>query len=334
MSPLRKVGRVWYADLYISGKRVRKPLSPDKIVAVEKLRELEQDRDHSRYGIAIGAAAWREFKPRYLKYSQGSKEPESRRQDEAAIRALEKFKTPRLVTDVTPEFLEQWKGHRKAEGKGPATINRQLHAIKALMRKAVEWGYIRKWSGASVKDLKETRKRLLFYSPAELKALLRKCGQEYYGLYDWETICLLGAQAGLRRSEIHWLAWDDLATGVIQITPKHGWQPKTGEIRFVPISKSLKKRLSNIKREGPWVIGERPSLGVMSSFFGKICRRAGLRGGLHTLRHTFCSHLVQNGVDLYVVAELAGHTNIEQTKVYAHLKPENLMRAIFRLPEL
>ncbi len=334
MGGIRKRGRVWYSDILIAGKRVRVPLSPDKVVAQEKLRELEQDKDHSRYGVASGTIAWKEYLPKYLKYSAGSKEPESARQDRAAINALERFKTPRLLTDVTPEFLEQWKGHRKTEKKGPATINRQLHAIKALMNKAVEWGYLRKWSGASVKDLKETRKRLLFYTPDELKALLRKCGEEYYGLYDWTTICLLGAQAGLRRSEIYWLSWDDLKTGVIQITPKDGWQPKTGEIRFVPISKTIGKRLTSIKRSGPWVIGERPSLGVLSSFFGKICRRAGLKGGMHTLRHTFCSHLVQNGVDLYVVAELAGHTNIEQTKMYAHLKPENLERAISRLPAL
>ncbi len=334
MGSIRKRGKVYYSDILIAGKRVRVPLSPDKVVALEKLREMQKDKEHSRYGVAVGASTWAEFKPKYLKYSTGSKEPESARQDRSAIAALERYRTPRRLADVTPEFLEQWKGHRKGEGKGPATINRQLHAIKALMNKAQEWGYIREWSGASVKDLKETRKRLLFYTPAELKRLLGKCGEEYYGLYDWTTICLLGAQAGLRRSEIHWLSWDDLKTGVIQITPKDGWQPKTGEIRFVPISETLGKRLTSIKRSGPWVIGDRPSLGVMSSFFGKICRRAGLRGGLHTLRHTFCSHLVQNGVDLYVVAELAGHTNIEQTKVYSHLKPENLERAISRLPVL
>ncbi len=334
MGSIRKRGKVYYSDILIAGKRVRVPLSPDKVVAQEKLRDLQADKDHSRYGIASGTITWKDYKPKYDKYSRGSKEPESARQDRSAIAALERFKTPRLLTDVTPEFLEQWKGHRKGEGKGPATINRQLHAIKALMNKAQEWGYVRSWSGASVKDLKETRKRLLFYTPAELKRLLVKCGDEYYGLYDWATICLLGAQAGLRRSEIHWLSWDDLKTGVIQITPKDGWQPKTGEIRFVPISKTLGKRLTSIKRSGPWVIGDRPSLGVMTSFFCKIARRAGLRGGLHTLRHTFCSHLVQNGVDLYVVAELAGHTNIEQTKVYSHLKPENLERAISRLPVL
>lgn len=334
MSPIRRRGRVWYSDILVAGKRVRRPLSTDKVVAMEKLRELEKDKLHSRYGVASGVVTWRDFLPKYLKYSEGSKEPESSRQDRAAINALAAFRTPRLLSDITPEFLEQWKAHRRKEGKGPATINRQLHAIKALMRKAREWGYIREWSGSSVKDLKETRKRLLFYTPAELKTLIRKCSSEYYGLYDWETICLLGAQAGLRRSEIHWLSWDDLKTGVIQITPKDGWQPKTGEIRFIPISKTLKRRLSKIKKNGPWVIGDRPSIGVMSSFFGKICRRAGLCGGLHTLRHTFCSHLVQNGVDLYVVAELAGHTNIQQTKIYSHLKPGNLSGAISRLPAL
>lgn len=52
---------------------------------------------------------------------------------------------------------------------------------------------------------------------------------------------------------------------------------------------------------------------------------------IHTARHTFCSRLVQDGVDLLVVAELAGHKRITTTQIYAHLAPKNRRAAIATL---
>lgn len=46
------------------------------------------------------------------------------------------------------------------------------------------------------------------------------------------------------------------------------------------------------------------------------------------MRHTFASHLVQKGTSLYFVAELLGHSNIEVTKIYAHLAPETLHNVV------
>jgi len=48
----------------------------------------------------------------------------------------------------------------------------------------------------------------------------------------------------------------------------------------------------------------------------------------HDLRHDFCSKLVQAGVDLYTVKELAGHKNITTTQRYAHLSAERLKEAV------
>ena len=48
----------------------------------------------------------------------------------------------------------------------------------------------------------------------------------------------------------------------------------------------------------------------------------------HDLRHDFCSKLVQNGTDLYLVGGLVGHKDIKTTQRYAHLSPEKLRSTI------
>ena len=65
----------------------------------------------------------------------------------------------------------------------------------------------------------------------------------------------------------------------------------------------------------------------------KIAKRAEIADltRLHTLRHTFASHLVMNGVDLPSVQRLMGHSDIQTTMIYAHLAPEHLANAVKKI---
>jgi site-specific recombinase XerD len=72
---------------------------------------------------------------------------------------------------------------------------------------------------------------------------------------------------------------------------------------------------------------ERP---LLSKWMARAQRRAGLRdnGGLHILRHTFCSHLVLRGAPINVVRDLAGHRKVETTIRYLHLAEGDKQNAI------
>jgi len=52
---------------------------------------------------------------------------------------------------------------------------------------------------------------------------------------------------------------------------------------------------------------------------------------IHSLRHTFASHLVMAGVDLPTVKRLMGHSDIKTTMIYSHLADEHVDRAVERL---
>ena len=337
MPGLIKRGRVWYSDIRIGGKRVRKPLSRDKVVAQQKLREMSDSRHAQKYGLS-GSIPWDAFKDKFLEWSKGTKEQYTYERDKASISALEAFFRPKRLSDITPELLDRFKAHRKSQNKGNATVNTDLKKLKAMMAKAMEWRYIEGWDARTVKRLKEVRGRLLFYTPQELKRLLGVCQTRMSGYYDWETVCRLASRAGLRRSEIYWLSWADvdLNRGIVSVVPKAGWAPKGKEQRHIPVPKDLHKHLQALhrKKQTEWVIGERPSKAVLSAFFQKISRKAKLKGNLHTLRHTYASHLVQAGVPLYTVQKLLGHSSIKTTEIYAHLAPENLQDAVNKLPNL
>ncbi len=51
----------------------------------------------------------------------------------------------------------------------------------------------------------------------------------------------------------------------------------------------------------------------------------------HSLRHTFASWLVQDGVSLYEVQKLLGHSSISMTQVYSHLQPEQLRDTVNKI---
>ncbi len=51
----------------------------------------------------------------------------------------------------------------------------------------------------------------------------------------------------------------------------------------------------------------------------------------HSLRHTFATWLVQDGVSIYAVKELLGHLDVKTTQVYSHLQPEQLHSTVNKI---
>jgi len=70
--------------------------------------------------------------------------------------------------------------------------------------------------------------------------------------------------------------------------------------------------------------------------FGDCVQRAGLKGlgkklRFHSLRHTFATWLVQDGVSIYEIQKLLGHSSIEMTQIYSHLHSEQLHSTVNRI---
>jgi integrase len=332
-----KRGKVYYGDLYQDGQRVRVPLDTDKQLANTKYLRLKEQSSAAKFNRPARGAGWEEFKAVYLAWARAEKSPRTIKLETAAISQLEEFHPISKVEQVTPNLLDDFKAHLKNAGKVlPATINRRVRAIKAIMKMAERKHFAPVQNWREVSRYKEPKGKLHFFTAPEVKRIISYCKP------PWLTVCLLGARAGLRRAEIHTLTWADIdfKAGRVHISPKEGWMPKDNERRYIPMADDLKAHLraARASSRGSYVVmgedGARITIDGLTTGFRDRVHRAGLTGGIHTLRHTFASHLAQAGVPLYSISKMLGHSSITTTEIYAHLCPDVMDTAIKALPKL
>jgi integrase len=237
--------------------------------------------------------------------------------------------------------LRDYVGYRRQSWQ-ISTVNREIGFLKAFFSKAVEWGYLGKNPAAKLKAFKESKRKIpRFFSEREVDLLLDKGQKLSSYLY---LLIFTAVSTGLRKSELIHLSWQDVNfdSNTVIVQAKEDWHPKDYEIRSIPIGEELAVELKKHKlgQEGisRWVF---PAIygTVRKNNLGRDFRlllekwgfyRRGV--GWHTLRHTFASHLVMQGIPLKVVAELLGHQAPRMTEIYLHLSPDHLRDSVQKLP--
>ncbi|OFW00890.1 MAG: hypothetical protein A3I61_03935 [Acidobacteria bacterium RIFCSPLOWO2_02_FULL_68_18] len=161
------------------------------------------------------------------------------------------------------------------------------------------------------------------------------------GLLSERRIGLLSERRaqGLRLGEMMALEWSDVDLHKRQLTVQHSeWKgqltaTKGGRLRHVPMTERLAAALKARRHlQGSRVLvqsnGEALTMKIVQDRIGSAARRAGVRPGVHILRHTFCSHLAMRGAPARAIQELAGHQDLKTTQRYMHLSPAAVEGAI------
>ncbi|RME25072.1 MAG: site-specific integrase, partial [Candidatus Zixiibacteriota bacterium] len=247
---------------------------------------------------------------------------------------IEQYKIWRKKALVNPNGQAGLTKHTR-RGARAHTINFELGTLKTIFNLAVKWGYLTRNPVVGVSMLKvEDAKLPRFLSKEECQRLLAACPAELYPVY------FTFLNTGMRKGELINLTWEDvdLKTRKILIRPKSDWQPKTRP-REIPINDGLHRLLTRLKKtktDSPYVFpgpdGQRLTVKLREKLI-RIAEQAGIADltRVHTLRHTFASHLIMAGVDVPTVQKILGHSDIETTMLYTHLAPTHLTEAVNRI---
>lgn len=138
---------------------------------------------------------------------------------------------------------------------------------------------------------------------------------------------------GMRRSEQYGLIWRnmDFTTSLITI-PKS----KHGKVRYVRMTAPVRSALQSLLQfreadDSPVCPRGMSRAGYRDRWFFECAEKAGLADVIwRSLRHTYISPAVMQGIDIKTVKELAGHKTITMTDRYAHLAPDHLREAAER----
>ena len=122
---------------------------------------------------------------------------------------------------------------------------------------------------------------------------------------------------GIRLGELAGLRWPEVGPASMTVTGKTG-------PRVVPVSSPVREMLTGLGDEAHiWVSRNGPMTRVaLQSAIRRLFRRAGLTGrklSAHTMRHTFGTHYIVNGGNIFSLKEIMGHTSITTTQKYVHL---------------
>ncbi len=250
--------------------------------------------------------------------------------------------TPRLES-ITPPLLRLFAGYLYDRGLSLRSIGTKLAAVRAFLRYCVQQGWIASNPAQHIPTPKAEGKLPVVLREEEIAAVLdslqRKAEESKEPLHirNWAILELLYA-TGIRVGELLKLTVLDvsLALRFVRVLGKGGKE------RIVPIGEQawralaryleVRNRMLHPQTDALFVSksGKPLSPSDIYRLVNRVLSEAEIeitRKSPHVLRHTFATHLLNNGADLRAVGELLGHRSLSTTQVYTHVSIERLKRS-------
>jgi len=259
---------------------------------------------------------------------------EAYRRDVERLVLFARVKGANAPFDVTSRMLREFVYHLKDLGLSPASIRRNVSAIRTYFRFLIGDGIVVRDPSERLETPKRWRELPDVLSVEEIKRLIAAPTLDDNMVFRDRALLELAYGAGLRVSEWISLTVRDLLLeeGLVRVFGKGSKE------RLVPIGRSaigavaiylreLRPKLEKGEGKGILFLNARGRpLTRMGAW--KILRRYVDRAGItksvspHTLRHSFATHLLEGGADLRAVQEMLGHADISTTQIYTHVDRE------------
>lgn len=255
------------------------------------------------------------------------------------VRRLAQYAVSKRVWEpgrIQPKLLRAFVFHLKDLGLAPASIRRQISAVRTYFRFLVGEGHVAADPSDQLESPKGWKKLPDVLSKQEVEALLASPNPDEPRAWRDRALLEVGYATGVRVSELVGLGTSDIwfDDALVRVMGKGSKE------RLVPIGRralgaaavygrETRPTLDHGKSKGRFFLnasGQPLSRVGAWKIIKKHVGRAGIEKHVspHTLRHTFATHLLEGGADLRAVQEMLGHADLATTQIYTHVDREYL----------
>ncbi|MFM2414099.1 MAG: hypothetical protein RJB05_1275 [Armatimonadota bacterium] len=251
------------------------------------------------------------------------------------------------VLKVDAATARSWIGHMtKVDGLAKTSIARRVATLRTFFTWAIQSGLAESNPFTDVDIPKRGKSLPKALDTSDIGALLDiKCDDSPAGLRDKAIVECLYA-SGIRAGELIGLDLEDVfRTGTDEgaLRIRHA---KGGQERYALLGSHALRALEMYIKDGRGTLlaaagsattdalflnrfGGRLSDRAIRRLFDKLGKsgKVGVKPTPHMMRHTFASHLLENGADIRVVQELLGHKDLSSTQIYTRIRPKQLKDA-------
>jgi integrase/recombinase XerD len=218
---------------------------------------------------------------------------------------------------VTADELRAFQAHQRQNGLQPASMNGAVSALRFFFTYACDRPELRN----HLRIVKQRQKLPIVLTQEEAARLMEAApGPKYRAAFG------VAYGAGLRVSEVTNLMVSDIDSKRMILRVEQGKGMKDRNAMLSPRLLQLLREWWLIERPKTWLFpGRDPVLSMSPRQIYRVVRDTAAaigiqkRVGPHTLRHSFATHLLEQGVDIRVIQVLLGHTKLDTTARYAHV---------------
>ncbi len=229
------------------------------------------------------------------------------------------------ITRVHARDVREWIMDLNANGLTNRSINRKISALRAFFKWLKKEGFLKTNPIAKVKGPKTEKRLPHFAKESEMRPMEIISNETDFLTIRNQVIFELFYQTGIRLSELIDLTDSQVQNSYIRVVGKRNKE------RQIPISSSLYDQICNYQkaRSKEGISGIRllvlkngknlyPKLvyRLINLYLSEVTSLE--KKSPHVLRHTFATHMLNNGAGLETLKELLGHANLAATQVYTH----------------
>ena len=216
-----------------------------------------------------------------------------------------------------PEDLRRFQLHMAAQGASPAKMNAAVSALRFFFHVTLGWvGF-----GDRLATVPSPERLPVVLSPEEVALLLAHAPSLKY-----RAALSIAYGCGLRVSEIIHLKIADIDSARMLIRVEQGKGRKDRYVMLSPDLLDLLRRWWLVKRPRGWLFpGQQPAQPITTRQLNRACHAAAQaakldkRVSMHTLRHSFATHLLEQKTDIRVIQVLLGHRKLDTTALYTRV---------------